>query len=52
MRPRPGNDAREDEFVDNVLALCGGEPLMKELELEAGCTIKENQYIPQDESSI
>jgi hypothetical protein len=49
MRPRPENDAREeDEFVDNVRALCGGEILEKELELEAGCTNKENQHIPQD----
>ena len=48
MRPRPGNDAREDEFVDNVCVLCVGEALDKGVEVEAGCTIKENQYIPRE----
>ena len=41
---KPSN-AREDSFVDNVCVLCVGETLEKELELEAGRTNKENQYI-------
>jgi hypothetical protein len=37
MRPRLGDDAREDKCVD-VWMICGDETLKEELELEAGCT--------------
>jgi hypothetical protein len=46
IRPRHGNEAGENKFVDVVWVLWGSETL-KELELEAGCTVKRINILSQ-----